>query len=485
MPNRLKNKFFYDKAVNEFLSGSFWSLVGDISSKFLLFLVWLFVARILGKELYGEIGIIRSTVNLFAIFIGTGISITMTKYIPMYLKTDKKRTNSIYSLNLFFTLTFSVLLTFILFLFAGELSLWISGSKDLKQPLRIGSFLIFFNSLNNFIKGSLQGFKSFRLISLISILNGLSTFVFVYFGTKWFSVNGAFYGLLLSAAVLFIQGFFYLKKKLQLEGIRFSFNFSSEYRILKNFSIPLILSGLMVVPFKWALDAFLVKSENGFNELGLFSALILFQTFLIVLANALNAPLLTLMAENGNNNRINKINLYAPLFLGVVAVTPFLFFPEAFGFFLGDDFVGDPNYEQTMLLILITTVLILYKQGIARIMVINNLMWFSFFSNLLWGIVLLITFKIFELKDSRTFAFSYFVAYLTNILIIAPYYTHKGIIPQDYVNNKPMFFLWALIALIGIAKYFNNFSFAENILGLLVCIGFLTIIFYRLIKNKA
>ncbi|NKI26854.1 oligosaccharide flippase family protein [Arenibacter sp. 6A1] len=483
MPGYLNIKSRFSKEINELLSSSFWSLVGSLSSKSLLFAVWVLVARMLGKELYGEIGIVRSTINLFIIFLGTGISITMTKYIPMYVQKDKQRVSKIYSLNLFFTLSFSALLTFLLYFLAEYISIWISGSKDLKLSLQIGSFLIFFNSLNSFITGCLQGFRTFKLISFINTINGVATFVFVYLGAYFYSVHGAFIGLLISAVILLIQSHYYLKKKLKQEGIEFNSNFISEFTILKNFTVPSILSGLMVVPFKWALDAFLVKSTNGLNELGLYSALILFQTFLVVLANSLNAPLLTLMAENKNNNSINKISIYGPLFLGITLVIPFLFFPQIFGFFLGSEYVNDPNYNQTMILILITTILMLYKQGIARIMVINNLMWFSFCSNLIWGLVLLMTFKLSNIKDARTFAFSYFIAYVINILVIIPYYTKKGIIPKKYVANLAMFALWILLGIISIVLYFNNFSIIINLLGFFVSLAAFFGIFFKLIKK--
>ena len=180
---------------------------------------------------------------------------------------------------------------------------------------------------------------------------------------------------------------------------------------------------------------------------------------------------------------INKISIYAPFILGVLFVTPFLFFPKIFGVFLGEDYINDANYKKTILMILITTVLMLYKQGIARIMIMNNLMWFSFFSNLIWGIVLLTTFQLMSIKDARVFAFSYFLAYLFNILVIVPYYTYKKIIKKEYIINLKVIIVWLLFGLCGVTLYFEDYqNIYKFVLLILVMITF-AVLFFKIIKQ--
>ena len=45
--------------------GISWTLIGNIIGKFLQLVAFIFVARIVGKEEYGQVGIIRSTLNMF------------------------------------------------------------------------------------------------------------------------------------------------------------------------------------------------------------------------------------------------------------------------------------------------------------------------------------------------------------------------------------------------------------------------------------
>jgi len=52
--------------------GAFWSLSGSIVSQGSILFASMYVARILGKTQFGELGMIRSTINMFVVFAGFG-----------------------------------------------------------------------------------------------------------------------------------------------------------------------------------------------------------------------------------------------------------------------------------------------------------------------------------------------------------------------------------------------------------------------------
>src|SRR5216683_7526188 len=72
--------------------GAFWSLVGTVLSRGLGLAAGIFVARTLGKEGFGQFGIIRGTVEMFGIFAGFGLGLTATKYVAELRQTDRQRT---------------------------------------------------------------------------------------------------------------------------------------------------------------------------------------------------------------------------------------------------------------------------------------------------------------------------------------------------------------------------------------------------------
>ena len=61
--------------------GAFWSFSGTAIAKLLILIAGMLVANILGKEHYGELGIVRSTISMFVIFGTAGLGLTATKYI--------------------------------------------------------------------------------------------------------------------------------------------------------------------------------------------------------------------------------------------------------------------------------------------------------------------------------------------------------------------------------------------------------------------
>ena len=71
--NRLKG--------SDLAKDSFWALFGNFIGKGLSLIAGIAVARFLGSEVYGEYGIIKSTLIMIAIFSSFGLGITATKFI--------------------------------------------------------------------------------------------------------------------------------------------------------------------------------------------------------------------------------------------------------------------------------------------------------------------------------------------------------------------------------------------------------------------
>ena len=57
-------------------SGAFWSFTGTALGKFIVLLTGIVCARILGKEVFGQLGIVRSTIGMFIVLGTSGIGVT-------------------------------------------------------------------------------------------------------------------------------------------------------------------------------------------------------------------------------------------------------------------------------------------------------------------------------------------------------------------------------------------------------------------------
>ena len=61
--------------------GAFWSLAGSAISRALGLVSAILVGRLLGKEDFGELGIIQSTIGTFATIAGFGMGLTANKHV--------------------------------------------------------------------------------------------------------------------------------------------------------------------------------------------------------------------------------------------------------------------------------------------------------------------------------------------------------------------------------------------------------------------
>src|SRR5262245_26613534 len=79
--------------------GSLWSLAGALLSRVLALVSAMLVARLLGKSIYGELGLIQSTIGMFGTLAAFGMGATATKYIAEFRNKDPQRAGRIIALS--------------------------------------------------------------------------------------------------------------------------------------------------------------------------------------------------------------------------------------------------------------------------------------------------------------------------------------------------------------------------------------------------
>ena len=65
-------------------TASFWSLAGAIAARVIVAGTWVLLARVLGKASLGQLGMVQSTVNMFAAAAALGLGITSTKHVAQF-----------------------------------------------------------------------------------------------------------------------------------------------------------------------------------------------------------------------------------------------------------------------------------------------------------------------------------------------------------------------------------------------------------------
>ncbi|KJJ38848.1 hypothetical protein MB09_05220 [Aequorivita vladivostokensis] len=329
----LKNQLFKD---------SFWSLAGNVIGRGLALLAGILVARFLGKDVFGEYGIIRNTILTIGVFSTFGLGYTATKYIAD-LKTSKPfliRTFISYAIQI--TLIFSGLMAVGLFIFAALISEELLGVAHLTLPLRLLSILIIFNALTTTQVGILSGFGKFKAMAKINMSMGILTFIFSGILAYYFELEGALLALLLVQVLNFLFNFFLVKKSVK----SFPKSLSKDKKFRKGiiqFSTPIALQEAVYSLTSW-LGYLLLVNYASFGELGMYSAAMQWNAIVLFIPGILRNVILSHLSATASNDKrhgtilkqIIVVNLGATLvpFIGI------LLFSSWISSFYGQTFQG-------------------------------------------------------------------------------------------------------------------------------------------------
>ena len=106
---------------------SFWALLGSALGKGLALMAGIAIARFMGKDVYGEYGMIKNTLVMIAIFSTFGLGYTATKFIADCTTNDKSRVYSIHYIATIITLIASGIIALLVCVFAIPLSLYLEA----------------------------------------------------------------------------------------------------------------------------------------------------------------------------------------------------------------------------------------------------------------------------------------------------------------------------------------------------------------------
>lgn len=424
-------------------NGIAWTTIGSILSRIIPFVAWIAVAQILGKDAFGEYGIIRNTVMMFASFAGFGLGLTGTKFVAEYASSDNERASSIASLTLCFGAITGLLTCVSVVLSAQFLTHTTLQAPWLKNDMQVAAIILLFSAYNGAQTGVLNGLKKFKQLAIVTIVNSIVSFP-IYIAAAYGGVFMCICAYAFCNLCMCLHSAYYLRQAENNGEITIKYmNGWKEWRLLFSYSLPSALAGICVMPVKWGVEVILVRNCS-FSAMGVFAAAFTIHTIILTFAATLSNPFITYMASSkSNSDMINRLNLIIPWFLGLVTCLPFLWFPEIGEMMFGTEFAGG-DFKLTFAIVVFFTLVLMYKQGLARIFIVRNMQWIGFSSNIVWSLILLILFTLFFDKNSVGLAFSYLGAYILVTLVFYPIYLVNKWIPRSFVFSWEAFSIWLI-----------------------------------------
>lgn len=375
-------------AAKRVVRGAFWVFTGSCISQTLTLGASVVVARWLGLEQYGRLGAIQSTVGALGIFAGLGLGLTATKYVSEFREERPERATRVASMCLAVSVAAGLLVTVVILISADFIASGSLSDRQLGTYLRIASVLVLFNSVAGAQSGILAGLEAFRDIARTNILKGIASVPLLILGVVYAGLSGAVVALVVTAVLAVLWNHLALNK---YRLLRFR-SVLSERRILWRFSAPAFLGGAIVAPVMWLGTVILLRTHDGYAQLGLFSAANQWRaavTFLPAIVAQATLPILSQAYGKGNNRHFYKLLGLNMMFTISVSTL------SAIAVLVGKPFIlraygrGYESVSNVMILMLITTVIISVGCVIGQALASAAEMWAGFWLNCAWALVFL------------------------------------------------------------------------------------------------
>lgn len=316
---------------------SFWAVFGNGIGNALMLLSGILIARLLGKDLYGEYGVVKSTMFYIASFATFGLGFTSTKYIAQYIGEQKQYVKSIMRDSITITMAFSGLIALVLILFAQQLANFVD-TPSLKIAFQVLAGVIVFKALTTTQIGLLSGYKAFKTTARNSVASGAFLLVSCVPLAYFWGLKGSLLALLLSQAFNSAINYISIRKISKSLPDQINKDFKKE---LVGFSFPVALQESSFTICHWTAIMLLTKYASA-GELGLYSAGAQWNSIIIMIPSLLNNVVLSYLSSSASNTQQHNKTVKTMLLVNFVCtLIPFMVvyvFANLIGMFYGPTF---------------------------------------------------------------------------------------------------------------------------------------------------
>ena len=379
--------------ARRFLGGAAWSVGGAVVSSGLTLVTMIFIARMLGKETYGQFIVVQSTLGMVGVFAGFGIGTTATRYVAELRSRDSGRLAHILALTERSVLTFGLIATVVLALISGFIASAALNSPSLSLPLSIAAFSVFFSALDSYQKSILIGLEAMRAFAIGTIVGAAASVPVMLVLADMYGLNGVAGAMVVSALIQSGISRFQVASQLNRFAIRReTHGCLREWRVLRDFALPALLGGLLVAPAHWVCQALLANTPNGYAELAVLGVAMQWFNLVMFLPNIAGRVLLPILTEHftsgdhGQSAKVLKLAIISnlavviPAALAIALSSPWIML--AYGAQFSDG-------SQSLILVIFIAVLVVGAMPVGQILTAGGRMWLGASMNFGWAMIYL------------------------------------------------------------------------------------------------
>lgn len=300
---------------------SFWALLGSVLGKGLSLLAGILVARFLGKEMYGQYGLIKNTLINISVFSTLGLGYTGTRYVAKAMSENRDELKHIIRIIYRITLLASSVIAIAVFMFSKQLAILVKA-PELNNGLRLTSIIVILNAINTTQIGILSGFKEFKEIAKNNAYSGIVTFLFSGVFSYFWDFNGALIALLISMlynAIINWRSTSRILQKITSNSCNLPVHTSSKE--ILSFSIPIALQESMYT-IVHLLGSYLMIFYGGYGEMGITSAASQWASVMLFIPGVMKNVMLSYFSSSNSAVSLRKkmvlINFIATFFPWII-----------------------------------------------------------------------------------------------------------------------------------------------------------------------
>lgn len=427
-------KISTDDIFRRIAKGSFWALSGSIFSKIIILVTTMFLARILGQDKYGELGIIRSTVMMFVGLAGIGLGTTATKFIAENRDTRPEKAVKIYLLSNIFAFGVAMIAATLIFTFSQIICEKFLDSNHLINEVRLAALMLFLSIINGAQNGTLLGFEDFKSIAKINIVTAICEVLFTLIGAYFFQVLGAVLGYGFSFVITTLYYSFIIRKHIKRLKANTKKVFKSikisDWSLLFKFSLPIAMSSLLSIPVFWFIKAYLIR-EAGYSQMAIFDVADQWKIQVLYIPTVLSSIILPIISNQNNKNdfwRTIKINLIINIITTLIISSIVALLCNVILRGYGHEFAKD---NVPFLILNYTTLLISVSNIIMPILISKNRVVEGLIFNIISSVIILLCGMAFIDRGMGALGLS--IALLLSYLVVVPleflyiYYKKKSV----------------------------------------------------------
>ena len=397
----------------------FYSFIGSAASKALILLLGILLARLLGEEGYGKYSLVNSTIQTFVTVASMGIGASLVHYVAIHRNSDKKLCGHYIGSFSMIIVAMSAIVALAVCIFSDGVSIWAAEDTSLSPYFQIAAFVILFVAVCSALQSILLGFESFKTISVLEIVYGISIIVFAVSFAYFWNVAGALLGMLSARVLYSLLLLIFAGKVSKRERVRWRFNPDGViWRAYKAFTLPSFLSSVFVIPVFWVLNTMLTRSA-GYVDMAVHAISVQWVSIVNYLMSLFTRakPIYTQLYADRNYKEFGKQVKRVVLIAGGVGIAIAVFAILLSKFILG--LYGDGYVDQYMVFVLmmITAAINSVQSQFGTVLEVMGKMWIGLGLNIVWAINVVSFFLLFREYGALGYSIAYLIAYSIHCLL--------------------------------------------------------------------